>query len=158
MKHPQQSLCFLFLLCLTITTSAQEKIYIQKNCGGSILRSPKVTKLKRLTQLPTRIPMIANDVLRRSLTDFTANISFSQGEILDIESYAATDSSFQSHMEYPLPKNFLEFILSDTTIGIRSYCLQMSLDQYGHAADYFHGRRVGKVKVVLLDAVLTTYS
>jgi hypothetical protein len=112
-------------------TYGQENLYINQRCGGTILRPTKTTKVTSLTQLPTRIPQIIDKVFKSSLTDFNEKIFFIQGQVLDIEKFAERDSNFQSMYQYVLPKYFLEFELRDTTIGINSYCLQVSLDQYG---------------------------
>jgi hypothetical protein len=136
MKTHIKTIILLLIASTALTAYGQDKIYIEKICGGSIWRPMKVTKIDSFAQLPARIKIIVNEVFKKSLTDFSDNIFFSQGQMLNIEDYAATDSSFQSLYQYPLPKYFLEFNLQDTSISIKSYCLQLSLDQYGQVLSF----------------------
>lgn len=124
---------FLFLLLITLTNVSvgQTKIYIDKPFVGLPDLNTEVKEVDSLTQLPTRITSIISNLFKLTMTDFESNIVFKNGQIIDLESWAATDSTFQPAYKYIMPKYELYFELRDTSMGIKSYCFEVSLDQYG---------------------------
>jgi len=124
-------LILLLIIFLTDISVAQTNIYIDKPFTGLPDRFVKVIEVDSLTQLPTRIPFIINNLFKTALTDFVNNIVFLKGQIIDIESWASEDSTFQTEYKFVIPKYELFFELRDTSIGIRSYCIDVSFDQYG---------------------------
>lgn len=119
------------IICLTNISVAQTNIYIDKPFKGLPDRFAKVTEVDSLSQLPTRIPFILNNLFKTALTDFVTNIVFLKGQIIDIESWASKDSTFQTEYDFVIPKYELFFELRDTSIGIKRYCIDVSFDQYG---------------------------
>jgi len=95
------------------------------------MRQTSIKEIDSLKQLPTRIPFIVSNLLKTSMTDFVNNIVFIKGQIVDVEGWAAKDSTFQMEYKFAIPKYELFFELRDTSIGIKSYCFEIGLDQYG---------------------------
>jgi hypothetical protein len=91
---------------------AQNNVYIDKPFDGLPWRQTKVIEIDALSQLPSRIPFIIDRLLKTSMTDFVNNIVFIKGQIIDIESLAAKDSSFQSEYQFVIPKYELFFELT----------------------------------------------
>lgn len=125
----------LFLLSLIITLTnisiGQTRIRIDKPFGGLPTRLTNITVVDSLSQLPSKIPFIINNLFKTAMTDFESNVVFIKGQVIDIESWAAKDSTFQTKYRFIIPKYELYFELRDTSIGIKSYCFNVSLDQYG---------------------------
>jgi len=119
------------IIALTNVSVGQTQILIDKPFVGLPTRLTKVTVVDSLSQLPTRIPFIINNLFKTTLTDFVNNIVFIKGQIIDIESWAAKDSTFQTEYKFVIPKYELYFELRDTSVGIKSYCFEVGLDQYG---------------------------
>jgi len=92
--------------------------------------------LRKSTPYPSYLPFITKQLLEQSMTDFVDNIVFIKGQIIDIESWASKDSTFQATYQYAIPKYELYFELRDTTIGIKSYCICLSMDQYGQIISF----------------------
>jgi hypothetical protein len=70
------------------------------------------------------------------MTDFENNIVFVNGQIIDLESWSANDSTNHPEYKFIMPKYELYFELHDTSIGINRYCFQVSLDQYGQILSF----------------------
>ena len=84
----------LFLIIfLTNLSVGQSKICIDKPFVGLPTHMAKVTAVNSLNQLPTRIPFIINNLFKDAMTDFVDNIVFIKGQVIDIESWAAKDST-----------------------------------------------------------------
>lgn len=115
---------------------AQNNVYIDKPFDGLPWRQTEVIEINNLNQLPPRIPYIVDQLFKTSMTDFVTNIVFIKGQIIDLESWAAKDSSFQAEYQFVIPKYELFFELRDTTISIRRYCFRVSLDQYGQITQF----------------------
>jgi hypothetical protein len=59
------------------------------------------------------------------------SIVFIGGQIIDIESLAKRDSTFQIECRYVIPKYELCFELRCSSIGIKSYSVEVNLDEHG---------------------------
>jgi hypothetical protein len=157
----------LFILSVFITLAnisvGQTKICIDKPYVGLPTRMTEVAVVDSLSQLPTRISFIINNLFRTTMTDFASNIVFIKGQIIDIESWAAKDSTFQTEYKFVIPKYELYFELRDTSIGIKSYCFEVSLDQYGQIIRFEWPReefnkRNSFIKPDLLQKTALTYA
>ncbi len=124
-----------FLLCilsaLSFSVFAQTKPVINEPFVGLAWRETEVQEIDSLNQLPDRINYIIHNLFQYAMTDFVDSIVFMQGQITDLEQWAATDSSFQTDYQFVVPKYELSFELRDASIGIQSYCFKLGLDQYG---------------------------
>ena len=69
------------------------------------------------------------------MTDFAPNIKFIGGQVFDIESKMANDSIPQIECGGQIPKYLLRYELSDSLLSIKSFCLEIELDQYGQIID-----------------------
>ncbi len=141
----------------------QTKIYIDKPFVGLPWRPTNVVEVDSLNQLPVRISFIVSNLFKISMTDFENNIVFMKGQVIDIESWAAKDSIFQTEYKFVIPKYELFFELRDTSIGIKSYCFEVSLDQYGQITRFEWPReefnkRTLFIKPELLHKTSLTYA
>ena len=164
-RHYTMKRLFLLSVLITLTNVlvGQTKICIDKPFVGLPTRMTKVTEVDSLSQLPTRIPFIINNLFKTAMTDFVSNIVFIKGQVIDIESWAAKDSTFQTEYKFVIPKYELYFELRDTSIGIKSYCFEVSLDQYGQITRFEWPReefnkRASFIKPDLLQKTALTYA
>jgi hypothetical protein len=156
-------LILLLIIFLTDISVAQTNIYIDKPFTGLPDRFSKEIEVDSLSQLPPRIPFIINNLFKIALTDFVNNIVFVKGQIIDIESWAANDSTFQTEYKFVIPKYELFFELRDTSIGIKSYCIDVSFDQYGQITRFDWPReefnkRASFIKTSLLKKTAFNYA
>jgi len=126
-----KTLFLTLLLSLTTFAAGQSNLWIDQPYVGLPFRQTDVVQIDSFNQLPSRITFILDQLFKAALTDFENNLFFVKGQIIDLESWAAKDSTFQARYNFVVPKYELFFELRDTSIGITSYCIEVSLDQYG---------------------------
>ena len=80
--------------------------------------------------MPADILVKIDSLFSKRLGIFTNKAKFSYGQIVDLDQYFKSNKDI-SGMQWVVPKYDLFFILTDTTIGIKNYYLQVRLDQYG---------------------------
>jgi hypothetical protein len=114
----------------------QNNVYIDAPFVGLPSRDMDVREIDSLKQLPPNILFTINQLFSISMTDFVNNIVFIKGQIVDIEGWAAKDSTFQEENKFVIPKYELFFELRDTTISIKRYCFDVSLNQYGQITNF----------------------
>jgi hypothetical protein len=126
-----KTLYLTLLLSLTTFAVGQSNLFIHQPYVGLPHRQTGVVQIDSLNQLPPRIIFILDGLFEAALTDFESNLFFIKGQIIDLESWAAKDSTFQVNYNFVVPKYELFFELRDTSIGIQSYCIRVNLDQFG---------------------------
>jgi hypothetical protein len=129
----------LLAIILTIfcrLTFAQTNRLINQPYDGMPSYPGQTTPITSFAQLPSKIQFIVTDVLKKSMTDFTDNIRFVNGQIIDVENWLRNDSIPQTEYQYIIPTYNLYFELSDTTIGIEKYVFQLNLDVYGQIINF----------------------
>jgi hypothetical protein len=123
-------LTYLFVL-VTTWTQGQSDVSVDKPFFGLASRDAEVKEIVSLNQIPTRIQSVIRQLFDSSLTDFTNSMFFISGQVLDLDKYYLTDSTPQVKYQFIMPKYELYFELRDTSINIKSHCIDLSLDQYG---------------------------
>lgn len=131
--------CTYFAFLTTISFGQKIPLMDDPFVGLPMRDAPSI-QIDSLNQLPSRIQWTVSEILNSALTEFRDQIVFKKGQILDLDAWARKDSSFQVEYFYIIPKYDLYFELSDTLIGIKRYCLELSLDQYGQIT-YFNWPR-----------------
>lgn len=89
-----------------------------------------------VNQLPIKIQFIVNSWFEQSMTDFKGNIKFVKGVNFDLENWLGNDSIPQSRNDHPAPKYQLIYQLSDSTLNIKSFCIEIELDSYGQVTNF----------------------
>jgi hypothetical protein len=100
----------------------QESYTIRSHYGYSAKR------IDSLAQLPEKIKLTLKLMLIERLgRNIYEKLTFEDGQVVDLDNYFS--SSLPSHRM--IPKYDLIFVLSDTTLGIQAYYLNVDLDSYG---------------------------
>ncbi|MES2690073.1 MAG: hypothetical protein V4658_06685 [Bacteroidota bacterium] len=123
----------ILLLFYSVDLIAQTKV-MQPFCGLPSFYQTATIEVDSFSLLPKKIQLNAKYVIDSLLTDFTQNVKFVKGQIIDIEMLLNIDSTISIQQVYEkslIPKFQLFFLLQDSTIDIDEYCFEMSFDQYG---------------------------
>ncbi len=116
---------------ITINNSfGQDKMIIDKPFNGNISYGRFSKQIDFLSDLPTVIQFNLNGYIRRILGTMSDSVTFSHGQIIDLENKFKKDSVTYGY-GWIVPKYDLNFVLKDNSIGIRSYYLQIRIDSYG---------------------------
>lgn len=129
-------LLIIFLILAPFFANGKDSILINQECSGGYGISVKDTQIYSLSQLPTKIQFIVNYWIKKSMTDFADNVKFIGAQDFDIESFMANDSIPQTEYEHFFPKYLLRYELSDISLNIKSFCVEIKLDQYGQIIDF----------------------
>lgn len=127
----------LILITFQIYSFGQVKMFwYQPYNGQAICLKTNMTEINSLSQLPTKINYIINELLKKSMTDFVQNIKFAKGYEIDIDMLLNNDSLVQNQYQGIIPKYNLIFELKDTLTKINNYGLEIDLDQYGQIINF----------------------
>lgn len=109
---------------------AQDKMIVDQPMSGNTFYGGYSEQIDSLSTLPTVIQFNLQGYLYRILGSLSDSVSFSHGQIIDLENKFKKDSvTYRYH--WIVPKYDLHFVLRDKSIGINNYYLQIRLDQYG---------------------------
>ncbi|MEZ5044722.1 MAG: hypothetical protein R2828_32800 [Saprospiraceae bacterium] len=108
----------------------QDKMIVDKPFNGNTHYSRFSEHIDSLSILPPVIQFNLRGYLNRILGTMSDSVSFSHGQIVDLENKFKEDSVTYGY-GWIVPKYDLNFILCDNSIGIRRYYLQIRLDKYG---------------------------
>lgn len=142
---------------LSFLSYGQDKIIIDQPYFGLGSYIANTTEVDSMKQLPTRIQFISNSIIKSSMTDFIDKILFVKGQIIDLDHWLINDSIPQTEYKYVVPKYQLFFELADTSIGIKKYCFELSLDQYGQVTYFdwpreYYNKRTNFINPELIKA------
>jgi len=158
----------MLLLVFCQIAHGQKKIMVEKLCEEYAIPYDDYEKngieIDALNQIPIKHQSIVNEIIKKSMTDFQDNITFAIGRVMNIENDSILDMAYtylynlyeEKYYGYVIPKYELYFELTDTLIGIKKYCLRISLDQYGKVI-HFDWSREGynkRTNFIKADAVL----
>jgi len=126
-----KKILILFLGLIIINNSfGQDKMIVDKPFNGNTFYGGFSKQIDCLSDLPTVIQFNINGYLRRILGTMSDSVTFSHGQTVDLENKFKEDSVTYGY-GWIVPKYDLNFVLRDNSIGIRSYYLQIRLDNYG---------------------------
>jgi hypothetical protein len=120
----------LIFLILINTLAAQNKMIVDDQCNGYTYYGRFSTEIASLSVLPSKIQFNIKSLLEEALGEMSRNIQFSHGQVIDLKKYFSNDSVIFK-MGWIVPKYDLTFILRDSAIGLKSYCLELRIDEYG---------------------------
>lgn len=153
-----------YIIILTcLITKGQNNVYIDKPYFGLPERGAEIKEIDSLNQIPNRIKFIVQQLIDSSMTDFVNNMFFIKGQIIDLQKFYLKDSISQSNSKFIMPKYELYFELRDTLINIKSYCIEIDLDQYGQITSFQwpregYNKRKDFIKGNVLKKTAKTYA
>ena len=134
MKLTAKNLKYLLILILTIICFSDlkgQEILVEKSFNGNTHYGQHSKVIESADELPDAI----QNALKAYMTDmFGRNIksvSYSHGQRIDLKGFFSEPGQDVSTFRRLVPSYDLNFILSDSTIGIKSYYVQIRLDEYG---------------------------
>jgi len=96
--------------------------------------------LSSLNKLPRIIVYNIQNLIKTSMGEFSPDVTFSNGQIVDLKRYFAHNKDVSSYM-WIVPKYDLNFNLTDTSMGFKNYTLNINTDKYGQIIDINWPRR-----------------
>lgn len=119
------------LLIVNVCSYGQNMIVNQEtdNSYRSYRHNPLI-KIESLSDLPTLIQFNTKGHLKKILGEMSDSLHFSQAQAIDLKAIFQKDSAaFIGNAV--IPKYIIKFVLTDRSIGIKSYNLSIELDEYG---------------------------
>lgn len=122
----------MFIVCLISINNSfgQDKMVIDKPFNGNTSYGQFSKHIDTLSDLPLVIQYNLKGYMERILGSINDSVTFSHGQIVDLEQKFKTDSITYGY-SWIIPKYDLNFVLKDNSIGVLSYYLQIRLDKYG---------------------------
>lgn len=115
---------------IAINAHCQQK-WIDKPRGGNIYYGKEMTEnIASINDLPKNIQSNLNGYIRRILPTMADSISFSHGQIVDLEKYFK-ENPMTYDSDWIRPKYEFNFYLKNKNMGIKNYNLEIKMDQYG---------------------------
>lgn len=121
----------LILTIVCLTDLKGQQILVEQTFNGSTHYGQHAKVIESVTELPDQIQTALEAYLTIMLGSNAKNVSFSHGQNVDLKSYFSEPNRKASNYQWLLPSYDLNYVLSDTTLGIKSYYLQLRLDEYG---------------------------
>ena len=120
------------LICLISVNSlcGQDKMIVNQHFIGSTVYGKYSANIDSLLVLPSIIQFNLKEHFDKILGSMSDSVTFSHGQVIDLENKFNNDSIGYSN-SWIVPKYDLNFVLSDISLGIKSYYLQIRLDEYG---------------------------
>lgn len=119
-----------FLVSANLISFSQSKMIVDHGKDAYTSFGRFSTKIDSFSQLSSLIQCNTNGYLKKILGDMSDSLQFSNGQIVDLKSYFNKDSITHNSFRI-IPKYDLTFKLSDKSLGIKRYNLEIELDQYG---------------------------
>lgn len=110
--------------------TAQDKMIVDKPFNGNTYYGSCSEHINSISGLPSVIQYNIKGYLQRILGTMSDSVEFSHGQVVDLKKYFALDSATYEY-GWIVPHYDVNFILRDNSIGIKSYYLQLSLDEFG---------------------------
>ena len=127
-------LIILFLSISIQKISAQNEMIVDMPYNGNT-HYENSKFINSVSELPNIIQMNLNGFLQRIFGSKKDSISFSHGQIIDLDLFFKNDS-LSYNRQWIVPKYDLNFIIQDNSIGIKRYYLQIKFDEYGQILDF----------------------
>lgn len=127
--------CFLllgFLFSFYLTSVAQYEMVVDdpSNSWDPNSKEKHAIRIDSLSKLPAIIQLNIKDHFSFMLGNLYSYTTFQQGRIYDLEGLFRDEPDIYKRYSV-VPKYELNFIITDTSIGIKRYNLYLKLDQYG---------------------------
>lgn len=129
-KHLKNILIpILTIICLTNLKGQQ--ILVEQTFNGYTDYGQHAKVIESVTELPDQIQTALEAYITDMVGSNINNVAFSHGQNVDLKSYFCEPNRKASSYQWVVPAYDLNYVLSDTTLGIKSYYLQIRLDEYG---------------------------
>lgn len=108
-----------------------QQILVEQPFNGNTSYGKHAKAIESVTELPEQIQTSLEAYLTDMLGSSIKNVTFSHGQNVDLNSYFSEPNRKASNYQWLVPSYDLNYVLSDTTLGIKSYYIQLRLDEYG---------------------------
>ncbi|RYU90563.1 hypothetical protein EWM62_07870 [Mucilaginibacter terrigena] len=122
------SLVLLFLFAFSFVALCQSQLTVDKTPRQTSFNGYSKV-ITSLSQVPKNIKDSAEVALVSFLGDFSSKTRFENGQIVDLEAYHKFKANDNPGLF--IPKYELIFVLRDPSIGIRSYPIELRLNEFG---------------------------
>ncbi len=119
----------MLLICWTDVKGQQ--ILVDQPFNGFTVYGQHASNIDSVSELPVQIKTALEEYLIDMVGSNFKNVTFSHGQNIDLKSYFSSPNHKVSNFRWQVPAYDLNFVLSDITLGIKSYFLQLRLDEYG---------------------------
>ena len=108
-----------------------QQILVEQPFNGNTSYGKHARAIESITELPDQVQTCLEAYLTDMLGSNVMNVTFSHGQKVDLNSYFSEPNRKASDYQWLVPSYDLNYVLSDTTLGINSYYIQLRLDEYG---------------------------
>ncbi len=122
---------FVLLLILGLNDSKGQQILVDHLFNGFTVYGQHASRINSESELPYQIKIALETYLSEMVGSNIKNVTFSHGQYIDLKSYFSEPNRKVSSFQGDVPAYDLNFVLSDTTLGIKVYFLKLLLDEYG---------------------------
>lgn len=126
-----KSILVLILAVICLTDLKGQQILVEQPFNGNTSYGRHAKAIRSVTELPDQIQTALEVYLIDMLGSNVKNITFSHGQKVDLKNYFSEPHRKVFNYQWLVPSYDLNYLLSDTTLGIKSYYLQLRLDEYG---------------------------
>lgn len=108
-----------------------QQILVEQTFNGNTHYGQHAIVIESVAELPSQIQTALEAHLTDMLGSSAKNVTFSHGQNVDLRSFFSEPNREAFNYQWLVPSYDLNYVLSDTTLGIKSYYLQLRLDEYG---------------------------
>ena len=120
------SLLFLINSCIS---DAQTKMVVEQRSNGNAYYGGASTVLQSFSEVPVATQVTVLRFLKETIGSLSAKATFSHGQVIEL--FDNSPSSNTITVDQPgRTKYDLNFLLQDTSIGIKSYYLRVRVDEF----------------------------
>jgi len=121
----------LILIIICLTDLKGQQTLVEQTFNGNTHYGKHAKAIDSVTEIPDQIQTALQAYLTLMFGSNIKNITFSHGQNVDLKNYFSKPSNTASNYQWLVPRYDLNYVLSDTTLGIKSYYIQLRLDEYG---------------------------
>jgi len=122
---------FVLLLIICLNDSKGQQILVDHPFNGFTVYGQYASRIDSESELPDQIQKTVKAHLENMLTSNKNNLNYSHGQKVDLKRYFSENKDGISNYDWLVPAYDLNYLFSDTTLGIKSYYVQLRLDEYG---------------------------
>ncbi len=125
-----KNILILILTIACLTDLKGQQILVEQTFNGNTSYGQHAKAIDSITELPDQIQTALQVYLTDMFGSTFQNINFSHGQKVNLKNYFS-ESNKVFNYQWLVPAYDLNYVLSDTTLGIKSYYVQIRLDDYG---------------------------
>jgi hypothetical protein len=119
----------LAIVCFTDLKGQQ--ILVEQTFNGNTFYGQHAKAIDSITKLPDQIQTALEVYLTDMFGSTFQNVNFSHGQKVNLKNHFSESNNKVFNYQWLVPAYDLNYVLSDTTHGIKSYYVQVRLDDYG---------------------------